>query len=140
MRKFLISVAAFGFISAPAFAEHPEEAKPATKQSQSDLKLPSKAEMQEIVDAMPDFNAIMGDFVELAKDEELQDKMEKAGDSFKRRLDESGALELDENGIPNINKALEVMLFSFTEEEIGGELLDTAEELMKIMEKHIPED
>lgn len=137
MRALILSSLALGLLSAPAYA-HPEQSKPKT--DVSELKLPTKAEMQDVLDKMPDFNALMGDFMELAQDEELKNSLTDAGEAFVEKLDESGALKTDKNGLPNFNKMMEVMLFAFTEDDIAGELVGTLSEFQDVIEKHIPED
>lgn len=142
MKRLILPVMAVGLLSTSAFA-HPEPSESKSDKARteiSDLKLPTKAEMQKVIDQMPDFNGLMGDFIELAQDEDLQNSLADAGEAFVDRLDKSGALNTDKNGLPDINKMLEVMLFAFTEDDIAGELVDTLSDVQDIVEKHIPED
>ena len=142
MKRLILPIIALGFLSTPAFAHpDPAEAEPEKSHTEiSDIKLPTKAEMQKVIDQMPDFNGIMGDLKSFAEDEELKDTMADIGSAFAEKLDESGAFDKTDNGLPDINKMMEVMMFAFTEEDIAGELVDTRSDVQDIMEKHIPED
>jgi len=142
MRRIFMIASALTLLSASAFA-HPDPADSKiekTRKANTEITLPTKAEMQEVIDQMPDFNGILGDFKKLAEDEKLQKRLENAGESFVQKLDESGALETQKNGLPDINKAIEVMMFAFTDDDIAGELLDTMTEFQDIVEKHVPEN
>lgn len=139
MRHILMTAAALTLLSATAFA-HPEHSESDKDTPETEFTLPSKAEMQDILDQMPDFNGILGDFKDMAEDEDIQNRLENIGESFVQKLDESGALETQKNGLPDINKAIEVMMFAFTDDDIAGELVDTMTEVQDIVEKHMPED
>jgi hypothetical protein len=140
MLRALSIVIAFTTVSATAMA-HPEPETTAPK-SITELdrpQLPSKAEIQEAINQMPDMNAIMGEMVNLMKDEGFKDNMENSARAFSNRLERSGALENGENGMPDFNKAFAVMLETFSDEDAMGGMLDTMMGLAETMEKHVPE-
>lgn len=134
MRHVLLSLAVVA-MSSSAFA-HPEP-EPLTKSQ--DFNLPSQTEIEEMIDRLPDFNAIIGDVIELTENDRLQKRMERSGEAFSDKLEESGALEPDENGIPDIKLALKVMMSVMSDEEVTGGMIETLSELQSIMEKHVPE-
>ena len=141
MRTLILSAAASVFLSGSAFA-HPEMAEKKAPKGvpEATFELPSTAEMEAAIDKMPDLNAIMGDLMNLVKDERLQERMESSGDAFAKKLDKSGAMRLDENGMPDIKLALKALVGALGDEEVTGGLLDTVTELQQVMEKHIPEE
>ncbi len=146
MRFLSLTLASALLFSGSALA-HPEKqdepAKPAVTMSDielSDLPLPTEEDIDAIMDQMPDLNALFGDFIELAEDERLQKRFEKAGDAFAEKLDDSGALELDDNDLPDFNALMRVMLSAMSDEDIMGEMLHTLDDVKDVMEKHVDED
>jgi len=89
---------------------------------------------------MPDFNGIMGDMMELAKDEKMQEQFSSAAEGFKELLDDEALTKRDENGLPDINGLLATMLGAMSDEGPASELLegmtDITREMENIMEKH----
>lgn len=143
MKHNIFSAAAYAIIglsvlSAPAFAATP--AKPAPSTSLKDLKLPSQAEIDDMLENLPDFNAIMGDMIDMAKDEKMQKRFETTAESFKDLLDEDVLSKRDKNGLPDMNALLATMLGAMSEDGPAGELLggvaEIASEMETIMEKH----
>ena len=114
---------------------------PSVQTALKDLKLPSQAEINDMLENMPDFNGIMGDMLELAQDEKVQKRLKASAESFKSKLDESDVLtKRDANGLPDINAVMSVLLGAMTDEGFAGELLEGmtefAEEMEIITEKH----
>lgn len=134
MRSLILSASALLFLSGSAMAT--EKAKT----PQGSFEMPSTSELEAAIDELPDLNAMLGDLMHLVKDEKLQKRMERSGEAFSERLEKSGALEPDENGIPDIKLALKALVGVMGDEDITGGLLDTVSELQDIMEKHIPEE
>jgi len=139
-RTALIALAFTGFSSlavAHPEPEAPDTVKPAKKITTS--QLPTQGEIEDILENMPDFNAIMGDMMGLMKDERFRENMESSARAFGDRLERSGALETGKNGMPDFNNAFAVMLETFSDEEAMGGMLDTMMGLAATMEKHAPE-
>ena len=141
MRALILSTSALVLLSGSALA-HPETAdKPAPKPvPETAFEMPSTAELEAAIDELPDLNAMLGDFMNLVKDEKLQKRMERSGEAFAEKMEKSGALEPDENGIPDIKLALKALVGVIGDEDVTGGLLDTVSELQEIMEKHIPDE
>lgn len=130
---------ALSAISTAAIAHpgsEPKAPKSITKMEQP--QLPSKTEIQEAIKQMPDMNAIMGEMMGIMKDERFRANMENSARTFGDRLERSGALETDKDGIPDFNNAFTVMLETFSDEEAMGGMLNTMMGLAAAMEKHAP--
>lgn len=139
MRALILSAGAIALLSGSTAAFATSAQKPAPVPA-AEFEMPSKAEMEAAIDALPDLNALLGDMMTLVHDERLQERMEKSGEAFAKRLDKSGALEPDANGIPDIKLALKALMGAMTDEDVTGGLLDTITDMQQIMEKHIPEE
>ena len=137
---FLITAVAAIGLSAPAFAAQAND--PAPKASK-EFKLPSQGEIDEMIENMPDFNGIMDDMIDVMTDEKMQDRLESTAEKFKDLVDEDLLKERRENGLPDINNIMAVMLGAMSEDGAAGELLEgmseVATELETIVEKHVPE-
>jgi len=72
---------------------HPEFNSEAQAQSSdlSDFKMPSEADIEAIIDKMPDFNGIMNDLSKVMKDDRLRSQMETTAKSFSKSIEDSGA-------------------------------------------------
>lgn len=140
MRHVLLPMV-FVAMSTNALA-HPEPAsKPIDRGiNGEEMKLSSKAEIEDMIDRLPDFNAVIDDVIKLTENDRLQKRIERSGEAFADKLEDSGALEPDENGIPDIKLMLKVVVTAMSDEEVTGGLLETLSELQSVMEKHIPEE
>lgn len=134
----LLSMAALGLSSA-AFA-HPSPDAPQSAAKIIKPQLPSQAEINEALTQMPDINAIMGGMMSLMKDEKFRNQMESSAKAFSQRMDAQDVFKKDANGMPDFNKAFEVMLGTFADEDAMGGMLETMMGLAEAMEEHIPED
>ena len=116
----------------------PEAATPQASVPAKTAQLPSAAEIEAALAQMPDMNAIMGDMMDIVKDEDFQDTMKDSLGAFTERLDGSGALEPQDNGMPDFNSLFAVMLGTLSDEETMGGMLETMDEFVGVMEKHAP--
>jgi len=138
-RTFFISVAALG-LSTAAFA-HPDPTEtptPAAKMTKP--QLPSQAEIQDALKQMPDMNALMGGMMSVMKDEKFKDQMDSSAKAFSKRMDAEDVFKKGADGMPDFNKAFEVMLGAFSDEEAMGGMMETMMGLAEAMEEHIPAD
>ena len=138
-RTFFLTMATIS-LSSTAFA-HPDPSdapKPTTTITKP--QLPSADEISQIIEQMPDMNALMGGMMGIIKDEKFKDQMESSAKAFKKRMDTEGVFEKGADGMPDFNKALEVMLGTFSDEEAMGGMLETITGLAEAMEEIIPED
>lgn len=140
MLRILVSALAVSTFSTAAMA-HPEAENKAPKSitKMERPQLPSKSEIKEAIQQMPDMNAIMGDMVGLMKEERFRENMESSARAFGDRLERSGVLETGKDGMPDFNNAFAVMLETFSDEDAMGGMLDTMMGLAEAMEKHTPE-
>jgi len=82
-RTALIALAFTGFSSLAAAhpePEAPDTVKPAKKITTP--QLPTQGEIEDILENMPDFNAIMGDMMGVMQDEKLQTKLKSTAKTF----------------------------------------------------------
>ncbi len=146
MRALILSLATLSLLSAPAFA-HPEpEPAPKTidKVNVKDIKLPTEAEIEDIIDQMPDLNAIMGGMMKVMQDEDIRDSLKDAGKSFAKSVEKSGisdmTADLDKGEMPDFNLLLATMLRMASDENVMGDMLDVVEELQESVEENLDED
>ena len=141
MRALILSASALVLLSGSALA-HPEKSETPQPKTvpNATFEMPSTSELEAAIDELPDLNAMLGDLMHLVKDDKLQKRMERAGEAFSEKMEKSGALEPDENGIPDIKLALKALVGVMSDEEVTGSLLDTVTDLQEVMEKYIPED
>lgn len=124
--------------AAPAYAGPPTD----TEKAETPLKrpaLPTEAEINEIIEDLPDFNAIMSDMLKIVQNPEIMNEMKKSGEAFAKKMENSGALELDENGMPDFNAAIGTMLGALSDEEVTGDMLDNLTgmaQAFQSLEKH----
>jgi hypothetical protein len=109
-----------------------------------DIKLPTEAEIEDIIDQLPDFNAIMGGMVKVMQDEDIQQSMKKASESLSDSIEKSNIKDLtknlDEGELPDINKMLETLLRLSADEEVLGSMLDVVTDLQNAVEDNLNED
>jgi len=133
---FLITAFAVIGLSAPAFAVDPATTP------KTEFKLPSQAEIDNMIENMPNFNGIMDDMIEVMSDEKMLDKLESTAEGFKELLDEDLLKKRRDNGLPDINNIMATMLGAMSEDGPAGELLEglseIAGEMETIVEKHVP--
>jgi len=138
MRILSTSLIALSFLAAPAFASaHEVKSKPDIDLSISDLKLPSEAEIDKIMDQMPDLNALMDGFLAIAQDEDLHKSLEDAGDKLSTKMEKLSDIETRDNGMPDLNLLMETMLKTFSDDDVMGEMLGVVGELQKSVEENI---
>lgn len=136
-RTFVISIAALG-LSSTAFA-HPDPTdapKPTAKVIKP--QLPSQADIQDALQKMPDMNALMGGMMSVMKDEKFKDQMESSAKALSKRMDGQDVFKKGPDGMPDFNKAFELMLGTFSDEDAMGGMLETMMDLAEAMEDHIP--
>lgn len=135
MRSLCLSLAAIFAASGTAMAhpDHTETPKPVPEAT-----FPSKAEIEKAIDDMPDFNAILGDLITVAAKSELPRQMERTGDKFRKDLKDSGALEPDRNGLPDIKLTLKTLMNAFMDEGLSESVLATGKDMQAVIEKHVP--
>ena len=143
MRILALSLAAGLFFSAPALA-HPEKTDPKPVQKVSEIKLPTEAEIEQIIDDMPDFNKIMGAMMAVMQDEDIRDSLKEAGESFAESVEKSGikdmTSDLDEGEMPDFNALFATMMRMTADDNVMGNMLDVMSELQDSIEDNIDED
>ena len=108
---------------------------PAYAAAQTDTKkplidsLPSEAEIETIIAGLPDLNHLMDGLVDIAKDETLRQNISDAATHVMDDLEASGALELRDNGLPDFNKSMAVMLRAISDPEGMGKIINTLGEV-----------
>ena len=131
--------------TAKILSEHKDSLKPVIKQLSTledlDLKnaLPSDADIDKIMEEMPDFNRLMDGMIDIAENEELRDRLKSSADRMKNRIEESGALKMRENGRPDLNAGIETLLRTLSDEEGIGEIVETLEDVAAEMSAVVEE-
>jgi len=106
----------------------------------SDLKLPSNAEIEKIIEDMPDLNKLMDGMMAIAQDEDLMSSLENAGEKMAKNFEKLGDMEMRDNGMPDMNAMMGTMLRTFSDEEVMGEMLGVVEELKEVVEENFDEE
>ncbi len=143
MRHLILALSAGLLFSAPALA-HPEKTEPKPKTDISEIQLPIEADVEKMIDDMPDFNALMGAMMNIMQDEDIRDSLKDAGQSFAKSVEKSGisdmTADLDKGELPDINKLMATMLRLTADDNVMGKMLDVAKELEATVEENIDED
>lgn len=92
-------------------------------------KLPSRDQIEGIIEDLPDFNHLMDGLMEIAQDEKIRGRLAESADHMKSEFEKSGALEPRENGLPDFNAGLAVLLRSLSDKDGIGGMLDVLEEV-----------
>lgn len=145
MRILSSTIVTFALLAAPAFANaHEIKAKPKSDISISDLKLPTEAEIEDIIDQLPDLNALMGGMLNVVQDEDIQDSLKEAGKSLAQSVEKSGItdmdFDLDKGELPDLNKLMATVLRMAGDEDVMGEMLDVVTELQKSVDENFDEE
>ncbi|MEP6343659.1 MAG: hypothetical protein ABJ275_10110 [Maricaulaceae bacterium] len=130
----LMLIAAPATAHPPAIEEAPktlEEVLTAKSDNGLNLKdkLPSDEKIEEIIADLPDFNHLLDGVLKIAQDEKIREKISNTATHMKSEIDKSGALEPRENGLPDINTGLAVLLRSLSDKDGIGGMLEVLEEV-----------
>ena len=128
--RFLSLLLPFTLLATPAFANDGKSLKD---------HLPSEAEVEKIISELPDFNHMMDGLMDIAQDEKLQKQFKDSAEHMKEQLEESGALEPRDNGLPDFNAAMAVMLRTFTDKDGVGGMIEALEDVSKDFESIVEE-
>ncbi len=143
MRILSAPLIGLAFMVTPVLG-HAHEVKTKPKTDISELKLPTEAEIEDIIDQMPDFNKIMGAMMTIAQDEDIHDSLKDAGEALAKSVEKSGlsdmAANLDDDELPDFNKIMATMMRMTADENVMGEMLDVVTELKEAVEENIDED
>jgi len=81
----------------------------------------------------------MGDMMKMMSNPKFQNNMKRTGEKLAYSMENSGAMEPQENGLPDFNAAMSAMLSMMTDKETMGGMMEMMGEMAVSMEKHIPE-
>jgi len=138
MRILSASLVTLSFLALPmAASAHDIEKK---KTGLSEFKLPTQAEMEQIIDDMPDFNGLMDGMLKIAQDEDIRSSLERAGETLSEKMETLSDMEMRENGLPDMNKMMATMLRTFSDEDFMGEMMDVVTELQEAVEENFDEE
>lgn len=137
MRIFSSLFVTAAFLAVPLAANAHDLTK---KKDLSDFKLPTEAEIENIIDDLPDFNGLMNGLMRIAQDEDIRSSLERAGESLTEKLETFEELPTQENGMPDLNGLMATMLRTFSDEDFMGDMMDVANQLQKAVEENIDED
>lgn len=143
----------FGFLAATLMTTttyaHPEtednaSPKKVEKLDIEDIKLPTEADIEAIIDKMPDLNQMMGGMLDVMKDEKIQSKLKSAGENFADSVEKSGIKDLtaniDAGELPDFNNLFASLLRLTSDEEVLGDMIGVLSELQSSVEDNFDED
>ena len=131
-------------VNSAAFAKS-ETQKPANdtslEQAIRDIELPSEEQINNMIERLPDMNALMGDMINIAKNEAMQDSFKSSAQQLKDAIKASDIMDKrDANGLPDFNALLATMMQLSTDEAVMGELRDglaiMAQDFDDLAQKH----
>lgn len=134
MRILSASLITLSFLAAPLAANAHDV--PKKKTDITEFKLPTEAEIEQIIDEMPDLNRLMDGMMAIAEDEDLMNSLEDAGESVVKAFEQFEEMELRDNGMPDLNFMMETMLRTMSDEEVMGDMLNVVEELQEVVEEN----
>ena len=153
--RFLTLLLPLTLLSTPALA-HPPQTDDAPKTLEQALKakpddgaslkdaLPSEAAIEEIIEELPDFNHLMDGLLKIAQNEEVREQFTDSALHMKEQFEKSGAMEPRENGLPDFNAGIAVLLRSLSDDDgIGGmieSLEGVSDELETVMQESFDKD
>lgn len=137
MRILSASLITLSFLAAPLAANAHDV--PKKKSEITEFKLPSEAEIEQIIDEMPDLNRLMDGMMAVAQDEDLMNSLESAGEKMAKSFEKFEDMELRDNGMPDMNLMMETMLRMTADEDIMGEMMNVVEELQDVVEDNFDE-
>lgn len=147
--RFLTLLLPLTLLSTPALA-HPPKADDAPKtleqalSSKSDgssLKdvLPSEAAIEEMIEDLPDFNHLMDGLLEIAQNEDVRAQFSDKAAHMKDQIEKSGAMKPRDNGLPDFNAGLAVLLRSLSDDEGLGGMIEALESVGDELETVVQE-
>ena len=106
-----------------------EQALSAKKDDGLSLKdaLPSEEAIEDMIAELPDFNHMMDGLIKIAQDDDVREQLADSAAHMKEQFEKSGALDPRDNGLPDINAGLAVLLRSLSDEDGIGGMLDALE-------------
>jgi len=134
MRLFSSAIITLSFLATPILAHAHDISK---KKSPTEFKLPTEAEIEDIIDQMPDFNGLMNGLLKISQDESLMNSLERAGEKLSERMETFEDVPEQENGMPDLNGLMATMLRTFSDEDFMDEMLDVATELQRSVEENL---
>jgi len=81
----------------------------------------------------------MGGMMEMMSDPKMQSTMKNVGKTLEQKMDSSGAMKTQANGLPDMNAAMGAMLSMMSDEEVMGGMMEMLGGMAEMMEEHVPE-
>ena len=142
MRILSSTFITLALLAAPTFASAHDVKKKTPVTDIADIKFPTEAEIEDIIDQMPDMNKLMGAMMEIAKDEDIHEALKMAGQNFGDKMEKSGLtdMELKDREMPDFNALLATMMRTFSDEDMMGDFVGIASKMQEAVEENIDED
>ena len=134
MRLLSSAFVTLSFLVTPVMANAHDLTK---KKSLSDLKLPTEAEIEDIIDEMPDFNGLMNGLLKVVQDEDVMSSLERAGEKLSKKMETFEDIPEQENGLPDLNNLMATMLRTFSDEDFMGDMMDVVTTLQDSVEENL---
>ena len=96
-------------------------------------ELPSEAEMRDVLDQMPDLNAMMTGIIDIAEDPETLDTLERVGARLEERL-EGIELAVQDGEVPDLNLIMEEMIGLASDRDTMGDVLGLMFQVVDVIE------
>ena len=136
MIRFALACALLSMAALPALAQSDADRRARVEQALG--QLPERADIEAMLDQMPDITGAMTGLLDVASDEDNQKTLE----GLMGRLEgEFSALESQLSGgkIPDLNGMMERFLLLSTDRQFMGDALDLAFQVQDVMTEVLPE-
>jgi len=100
--------------------------------------LPSRGEIDEMLEAMPDVNGLVTGLRDIAEDPDTMETLERVGSRLEG-LGETLEAQTADGEMPDFNSLISELMYLATDEEIVGDVLGLAFQVSDLMEEIAPE-
>lgn len=101
--------------------------------------LPTREEMQSITQSLPDMTVMMFDLKDFAESERTQTRLDRITGRIESLTQSLEQIE-KQNGVPDMNAALDELMVIPTDRALMGDLFSLMFELTDVMKNNLPED
>ena len=134
-KSFAISlVASVALLTPIAFADEP---LPIDPRAEALLKmLPADEAVEDVMNKLPDLTALLVGLKDIAEDDATAARLDRIGERLESRL---GAMEMTDDGVPDINGMLGEVLKLSTDKQLMGDVLTLAFQVKDLVDEVMPE-
>lgn len=134
MRIFSASLVTLSFLATPLLASAHDIEK---KKDKTEFNFPSEAEIEQLINDMPDINGLMSGLLKIVQDEDVLTSLEHVAETLSEKAEALEEMETQENGMPDFNGLFATMLRTFADEELREDMMNVVTELQESVEENL---